>query len=375
MLPALDNGSDAPTSPNKGPIRPSSVVLAPAFRHSKTFPDMYPTRVSHWFLLTLLFVFSLLLNRKPAKAQPVVAGFTTYTIHGFYVLVNDADNDSYSSSMQVAFQELESQLSLIAALDIRADVLEDMRTVKIFLVYNVRPDGAAWYHPSRQWLIDNGRNPEKAESVEIANAVNFTNWSRQNQPWMVLHELVHGYHHQMMGFGHIPTVEAFINARDSGIYQSVPYNPGGGQPPFQLEAYAMVNEIEYLAEISEAFFGENDYYPFNRSDLESHDPQGYALLMDLFINPVGTFVEQPPGDVLPSLYPNPVRDILRFDSVETGTVQIYDTTGRVVMTQDVGGGITNIDVSTLSSGLYLVRMIGGPDHSMHQSMQKIVVTR
>ena len=137
----------------------------------------------------------------------------------------------------------------------------------------------------------------------------------------------------------------------------------------------MVNEIEYLAEISEAFFGENDYYPFNRSDLESHDPQGYALLMDLFINPVGTFVEQPPGDVLPSLYPNPVRDILRFDSVETGTVQIYDTTGRVVMTQDVGGGITNIDVSTLSSGLYLVRMIGGPDHSMHQNMQKIVVTR
>lgn len=330
---------------------------------------------SRLLAITLIGAICCVVGGRTVAAQPIVSGFTTHEVHGFFVLVNDADDSNHSSSMQVAFQELESQLALIADLDMREDVLQAMRDVKIFLVYNVRPDGAAWYHPSEQWLIDNGRNPAKAQSVEIANAVNFTNWSRQNQPWMVLHELVHGYHHQVMGFGHVPTIEAYINARDSGIYQSVPYNPGGGQPHFQLEAYAMVNEIEYLAEISEAFFGENDYYPFIRSDLASFDPQGYELVMDLFINPVSTAVEQPPEDILPTLYPNPVQDVLRFESEEAGSVYIYDTTGRVVLRQDVGTGVTNIDTSILSAGLYLVRLVGGPHDSMHQTIQKIVVLR
>jgi dipeptidyl-peptidase-4 len=40
----------------------------------------------------------------------------------------------------------------------------------------------------------------------------------------------------------------------------------------------MTNPLEFFAETSEAFFGENEFYPFNRTDLEQHDPETVAML-------------------------------------------------------------------------------------------------
>ena len=34
----------------------------------------------------------------------------------------------------------------------------------------------------------------------------------------------------------------------------------------------------YFAELSEAYFGTNDFYPFVRAELKEHDPRGYALM-------------------------------------------------------------------------------------------------
>ena len=33
-----------------------------------------------------------------------------------------------------------------------------------------------------------------------------------------------------------------------------------------------------FAEISEAYFGTNDFYPFTRAELAAYDPVGYAML-------------------------------------------------------------------------------------------------
>ena len=40
----------------------------------------------------------------------------------------------------------------------------------------------------------------------------------------------------------------------------------------------MNNAKEYYAELTEAYFGKNDFFPFTRSDLEKHDPVGYQLM-------------------------------------------------------------------------------------------------
>ena len=46
----------------------------------------------------------------------------------------------------------------------------------------------------------------------------------------------------------------------------------------KLKAYALTNSAEYFAELSEAYFGRNDYAPFDRAELEAFDPAGYAVV-------------------------------------------------------------------------------------------------
>jgi hypothetical protein len=138
------------------------------------------------------------------------------------------------------------------------------------------------YHPSRQWLLDHGMNPDKARSVEIANAENFLDWERQ-QPWMVLHELAHGYHQRVLGPDH-PGVRACYDAAvASKSYESVLHWDGQ-----KVRAYALCNPEEYFAEGTEAFFGTNDFYPFVRAELKRHDPRMHDLLEQVWgVRPAG----------------------------------------------------------------------------------------
>jgi hypothetical protein len=49
------------------------------------------------------------------------------------------------------------------------------------------------------------------------------------------------------------------------------------------KAYAITNVKEYFAECAEAYFGVNDFYPFNKAELKEHDPDMYDLLTDIWI--------------------------------------------------------------------------------------------
>ena len=42
------------------------------------------------------------------------------------------------------------------------------------------------------------------------------------------------------------------------------------------------NQMEYFAELSEAYFYRNDFYPFLNAELKQHDPVGYALMVELW---------------------------------------------------------------------------------------------
>jgi hypothetical protein len=49
----------------------------------------------------------------------------------------------------------------------------------------------------------------------------------------------------------------------------------------------MTNDREYFAECTEAFFGRNDWYPFDREQLAQHDPEMLKLLRKLWQIPEG----------------------------------------------------------------------------------------
>ena len=150
-------------------------------------------------------------------------------------------------------------------------VFEKLQTVRIWVEENGDWSGAV-YHPSTSWLRDNGYPEHWAESIQIANAANYLSWTSV-QPAMVLHELSHAWHHQYIGYDHPGVLEAYEAAMESGIYDSVPYAGGGN-----AEAYAKTNALEYFAELSEAWFWENDFYPFTREELLEFDPVGASVV-------------------------------------------------------------------------------------------------
>ena len=177
-----------------------------------------------------------------------------------------------------AIQLLTSNLSHIETL-ISADIIAYLKTVRIWLEEDVPAFPGAVYHPSAGWLSNNGYPEYWAEGIQIGNATNYLNWT-SIQPAMVLHELSHAWHHQVIGYDQMEIVNAYAAALESGIYDSVEYAGGGMQP-----AYGMNNKQEYFAELSEAYFWENDFYPFNRSQLETFDPQGFTAIENAWVYP------------------------------------------------------------------------------------------
>jgi hypothetical protein len=152
--------------------------------------------------------------------------------------------------------------------------LRKLRMIRIWVEENEPHHPCMAYHKDPDWLLRNGMNPEKAGCVEIANARNFLKWTL-NQPWMVLHELSHGYHHQFLpgGAQNREIMAAYEHAMRARLYDSVLRWNGREE-----KAYAASSPMEYFAEATEAFFGVNDYFPFVRSELQRYDPRAHNLL-------------------------------------------------------------------------------------------------
>ena len=128
------------------------------------------------------------------------------------------------------------------------------------------------YHPSARWLANNGYPEEWARGIQLGHAQNYMSWVEQ-QPAIVLHELAHAWHHQALGYDNPEIEAAYAAAMESGIYDEVAYVSGG-----TAEAYAKTNKQEYFAELTEAWFWRNDFFPFERAELETHDPAGAQVI-------------------------------------------------------------------------------------------------
>ena len=156
-------------------------------------------------------------------------------------------------------------------------MLEQLRDIPIWLspeYADTRP--TAEYHPGEQWLRSVGRRPELVRCVELTNIAIFEKECRR-MPMLILHELAHAYHHQILDFEHPGIKAAYDRASANGSYEAVLRGNGKTE-----RAYGMNNPKEYFAETSEAFFGTNDFFPFNRQQLQKHDPDMHQLLSELW---------------------------------------------------------------------------------------------
>ncbi|MEX0876698.1 MAG: hypothetical protein WD114_04480 [Phycisphaerales bacterium] len=214
----------------------------------------------------------------PGFVHETTDAYTARTIHGFTVRISPAALD-HPDTTEPALERLEEQLADVLK---RAPSHTDraLRGIVFWIEHNNPGFPCACYHPGAGWLAENGYNTDKEKGIEITNPAHFVEWTATDQPMMVLHELAHAYHDTVLGFDHPLVKECYRRARESGDYESVEHI--SGEP---RRHYAMNNEREYFAELTESYFGTNDFAPFNREELAEFDPDGYAMIETLWLRP------------------------------------------------------------------------------------------
>ena len=210
------------------------------------------------------------LSPKPEKR-------TERRIEGWQVKVDDRLLQADSNVGARALQIMEMQLANIKSLVV-SNRLEKLQTVSIVLDLDHGKLKPAQYHPSAGWLEGHGYSRELAKCVHIPNASGFAA-ARHNseQPWCVLHELAHAYNDQVLGFESEEIRKVYEHYKASGHGESVLFVSGG-----KRKHYALTNQKEFFAEMTEAYFGMNDFFPFNRGELKEAEPETYELLVKLW---------------------------------------------------------------------------------------------
>ncbi len=215
-----------------------------------------------------------------ALAAPKHSDYTVERIDGWEVKVETVLLTEAPELWAAARRELGSQLFQITRA-VPDPPLTRLREVTVWVHRKSPWTKCMAYHPSAEWLRDNGLNPDMAKGIEIGDPATFLAWTRQ-QPWMVLHELAHAYHDRVLegGFENTPVAAAFEAAKQGGRYESVLRYSGRTE-----RHYALTNPMEYFAEATEAYFGVNDFFPFVRAELRDHDPGADALMVEVWGEP------------------------------------------------------------------------------------------
>lgn len=155
-----------------------------------------------------------------------------------------------------------------------AERVKQLQEVRIWLELKHPQLDRMQYHPDRAWLVANGHDPRLAKHVHIPVAAQlFARNMWAQHPYVVLHELAHAYHDQVLSFDQPEVIAVYDAAKENGLYEKVLSHTGQ-----TVQHYGMNNHQEYFAESTEAYFGVNDFYPFVRAELKTHDPRMFALL-------------------------------------------------------------------------------------------------
>jgi hypothetical protein len=224
-------------------------------------------------LFALLLLFPAASHAGDKAAFEPTANYLIRKVEGWTVLVHPKLAKDQPALLDKAIEHLGQQLHQLKRV-VPAAAVSQLQAVKIWIedFHPLHP--CMCYHPDTGWLKGKHCNPDKARGVEIANPKNFLAWTK-DQPYMVLHELAHAFHHQLLpdGYDNADVRKAYVRMKESKKYDEVLHINGS-----RRKHYALTNPMEYFAESSEAFFGTNDFFPFVRAELREFDPDMFDLL-------------------------------------------------------------------------------------------------
>lgn len=141
------------------------------------------------------------------------------------------------------------------------------------------------FHYSAIWLRANGFDAEREGVIEIYNATDFLT-NKPVFPMTLVHELTHRLQYLAAQSGNPSGVatrmaELYKRAVESGKGNKVAHilSPEG---ELRAAPWMKTEWREYFANLAEAFFGRDQYYPFTRDDLISYDREACEALAELW---------------------------------------------------------------------------------------------
>ena len=227
-------------------------------------------------LLPLLCILSA--GAFAAEAPALPTAHTRRDIEGWTVRVDDRLLGGDSAVVgERALKLLTARLVAITII-MPEKSLAKLRAITIELDLDYGDLKSMQYHPHAGWLTSHGYSETLAKCAHIPSAEGFLSpFENHRMPWVVLHELAHGYHDQVLGFEEPRVTAAWKKFCESGKYKSVLTSPG-----HMREHYGLTNQKEFFAEMTEAYFGSNDFYPFVTGELKQAEPEVFTLLEEIW---------------------------------------------------------------------------------------------
>ena len=213
-----------------------------------------------------------------AADPPKPTSHTAQQLEGWTIRVDDrllkgADEPTGAKALRF----LEGKLADIKVV-VPADRLKKLQGVVLVLDLTHGKLESMQYHPSAGWLKRNGYSEDLAKCVHLPRAADVaTKRNIREQPWVILHELAHAYHDQVLGFDEPRVREAFDKYKKSGRGDKALLFDGR-----RVKHYALTNQMEFFAEMTEAYFGTNDFFPFNRAELKESESEIFEMLKDVW---------------------------------------------------------------------------------------------
>ncbi|MSU26414.1 MAG: metallopeptidase [Pedosphaera sp.] len=207
------------------------------------------------------------------RFEPVVRDIEGWKIHIDPALLQGEHREEGSKALTMLANHLQRIKILVPA-----EPLAKLQALEIWIEHSHPLLKAMQYHPSKGWLVANGHDPRLTRKVHIPQARELVSRSQLlKHPAVILHELAHAYHDQILSFDQPEVIAAYNKAKEAGTYESVLLYTGK-----KVKHYGLANHKEYFAEGTEAYFYRNDFYPFVRAELKEHDPTLHDVLVKIW---------------------------------------------------------------------------------------------
>ncbi|MEC8301540.1 MAG: metallopeptidase [Planctomycetota bacterium] len=212
------------------------------------------------------------------RIDPVEKKIEGWTVHVDPALLEGEPGDVGPRALQMLGNHLQ-RIKIV----VPEEAVKKLQTIEIWIEKSNPRLSSMQYRPSRGWLERNGHDVRHAKKVHNTRAGPLLYREQMlKHPAVILHELAHGYHEQILGFEHPAVIDAFEAAKSAGTYEKVMLYTGQ-----QVRHYGLSNHKEYFAEGTEAYFYRNDFFPFVRGELIEHDRKLYEVLKEVWLDDRG----------------------------------------------------------------------------------------